>query len=321
MAGTRSFFIDGRAVAGWTAVALSAALWGGAVAEDGDTGTVIPLLVTAWVLSTTTLALCTSLGIGCRVAGTIALTLLFVGSALLLQFPQVEIVTDPRLSATLVIDSLVEGKQNFHIELANLPGPTVTLLHYAYETTKLNDSNVRPADRSHIVAKGSKIALPSQRYPAMTNPPLILNMTIAYEVTAEPDRKFNASYRFFLDHNIGSLQRLAARTWEQSSGTFDSPHPSREGANAFQEPSGTLSLLFPECQPNGEPNIIIIHTDGRDMIVDPITWVAQFSARFPHSTNTKSIEFNFQKNATRMHRLAASWNDQKQDITFMIDGR
>jgi hypothetical protein len=88
----------------------------------------------------------------------------------------------------------------------------------------------------------------------------------------------------------------------------------------FQNPTGTLSLVYFENRPDGTPNFISMKVTNRKLSVDPLAGKITFVSIYASSSETKSVEAIFAL-SDKKHNLTAVWDDTKKTMSLVVDGR
>jgi hypothetical protein len=173
------------------------------------------------------------------------------------------------------------------------------------------------------IPKAGKITLPGKMLTGLAKPPASLDLQVAYEIpNKQLDKDFHSIYRFFVDHALKPPERFGAVNWQDAPGPFDTNQSIKDDIlSGLGLPQGTVFFVFSEKLPGGTPNVFDIRTQYRRLTVDPLSMTARFISQFPPSQKSKSIEMNMMKNAKALHNVIAAWDDKKQSISLLVDGK
>jgi len=234
--------------------------------------------------------------------------------------PEPKAESNPHLALALVIDSLNENEPNFHIEVQNIGDAQVTLTGYTYKTPKLSDWTNLPIDREATIPKEGKISLRGQMLSGITQPPVLLEVTLTYELADAPREIFTSSYKFFVDHAITPPATLLPTDWRETRGGEEQARGASAIFSALSKPSGTVALVLFERKPDGTLNKVTFGGAGKRFVFDPAGRFAEFSNLLSDGKN-KTVRGELKPSENGGHSIIITWDNSKESASIMVDGK
>jgi hypothetical protein len=224
----------------------------------------------------------------------------------------------PHIRLQLAIESVGKVDIPFHLEAENIGDVTVTRITKSFRGADISEQETYPSLLPRTLPPKGKIVLPGTPVNWLVKSRW-LSVALLYDCeVGGKTETLQSDYRFVLPPQVKAGQLIDPSEWTENMKPQKIEMDRSEIIRKLSAPSGGISFVAQERNPDGSVNNISMRGENKLLTVNFSEMTAEFSITFA-SGKTKKLLQHLKTSANQRHLITVTWDVSKDYVIFEAD--